>query len=35
MPTMQAAVVDCLIGRARLHGTSAVYPFCGLKDARY
>ena len=35
MPTMQAAVVDCLMGRALFQGTSPVDPFCGLDDARY
>jgi beta-N-acetylhexosaminidase len=35
MPTMQAAVVDCLLGRAAWNTTSPVDPFCGLEDARY
>jgi beta-N-acetylhexosaminidase len=32
---MQAAVVDCLTGRAPWRGVSPVDPFCGLPDARY
>ncbi len=35
MPTMQAAVVDCLVGRAPFQGISPVDPFCGLEDAHY
>ncbi|MEO8244234.1 MAG: glycoside hydrolase family 3 N-terminal domain-containing protein [bacterium] len=35
MPTMQAAVVECLMGRAAWNRTSPVDPFCGLPDARY
>jgi beta-N-acetylhexosaminidase len=35
MPTMQAAVVDCIVGRAPFQGTSPVDPFCGLEDAHY
>jgi beta-N-acetylhexosaminidase len=35
MPSMQAAVVDCLVGRAAFLGTSPVDAFCGLEDARY
>ncbi|MBL9050390.1 MAG: glycoside hydrolase family 3 protein [Tabrizicola sp.] len=35
MPSMQAAVVDCLVGRAPFQGNSPVDPFCGLEDARY
>lgn len=35
MPSMQAAVVDCLVGRAPFAGTSPHDPFCGLEDARY
>lgn len=35
MPTMQAAVVDCLIGRAPFQDTSPADPFCGLEGARY
>lgn len=35
MPSMQAAVVDCLVGRAPFQGTSPVDPFCGLEDAQY
>ena len=35
VPTMQAAVVDCLMGRADWNRTSPVDAFCGLPDARY
>ena len=35
VPSMQAAVVDCLIGRAAFQGKSPVDAFCGLADARY
>ena len=35
MPTMQAAVVDCLMGRAAWNLSSPVDAFCGLEDARY
>ena len=35
MPTMQAAVVDCLMGRADWNLRSPVDPFCGLEDARF
>jgi beta-N-acetylhexosaminidase len=35
MPSMQAAVVDCLVGRAPWAGRSPVDPFCGLEDARW
>jgi beta-N-acetylhexosaminidase len=35
MPSMQAAVVDCLMGRADWNRTSPVDAFCGLPDARY
>lgn len=35
MPSMQAAVVECLLGRAEWQGRSPVDPFCGLEDARY
>ena len=35
MPTMQRAVVDCLVGRQEWRGQSPVDPFCGLGDARY
>jgi beta-N-acetylhexosaminidase len=35
MPTMQSAVVDCLLGRAAWNTASPVDPFCGLEDARY
>lgn len=35
MPTMQAAVVDCLLGRAPWNLHSPVDAFCGLEDARY
>jgi beta-N-acetylhexosaminidase len=35
MPSMQAAVVECLMGRAAWTGNSPVDAFCGLPDARY
>jgi beta-N-acetylhexosaminidase len=35
MPTMQKAVVDCLLGRSAWQGQNPVDPFCGLEDARY
>ncbi|WP_435257625.1 glycoside hydrolase family 3 protein [Thioclava sp. FR2] len=35
MTSMQAAVVDCLVGRTPFEGRSPVDPFCGLEDARY
>ena len=35
MPTMQTAVVDCLVGRKPFSGQSPVDAFCGLEDARY
>jgi beta-N-acetylhexosaminidase len=35
MPSMQAAVVDCLVGRAPFQEASPVDAFCGLEDARY
>jgi beta-N-acetylhexosaminidase len=35
MQSMQAAVVDCLLGRAPWAGRSPVDPFCGLEDARW
>lgn len=35
MGSMQAAVVDCLMGRTPFDGRSPVDPFCGLEDARY
>jgi len=35
MPTMQAAVVECLMGRADWNRNSPVDPFCGLPDARF
>ena len=35
MPTMQAAVVDCMLGRAPWNTTNPIDPFCGLEDARY
>ncbi len=35
METMQAAVVDCLVGRAPWNRTNPVDPFCGLEDAHY
>ena len=33
--SMQAAVVECLLGRAPWNRHSPVDPFCGLEDARY
>ena len=35
MPTMQAAVVECLMGRAPWNLNSPVDAFCGLGDAKY
>ena len=35
MPSMQKAVVECLLGRAPWSRTSPVDAFCGLPDARY
>lgn len=35
MPSMQQAVVDCLMGRAAWNRNSPVDPFCGLEQARY
>ena len=35
MPSMQAAVVDCLLGRAAWNRVSPVDPFCGQEDAHY
>jgi beta-N-acetylhexosaminidase len=35
MPSMQAAVVDCLVGRTPFLGRSPVDAFCGLEDAQY
>ncbi len=35
MPTMQAAVVECLMGRAKWNLASPVDAFCGLGDAKY
>ena len=35
MPTMQRAVVECLLGRAPWNPHSPVDAFCGLPDARY
>lgn len=35
MPSMQEAVLDCLLGRAPWAGTAPHDPFCGLGDARY
>lgn len=35
MPSMQRAVVDCLLGRAEWGRHSPVDAFCGLPDARY
>ena len=35
MPSMQRAVVDCLMGRAEWNRKSPVDAFCGLPDARF
>lgn len=35
MATMQAAVVDCLLGRAEWNRHSPHDPFCGLEDAQF
>ena len=35
MPSMQSAVLDCLMGRAPWNTTSPVDAFCGLEDARF
>ena len=35
MPTMQAAVVECLMGRVKFGTRSPVDAFCGLGDARF
>jgi beta-N-acetylhexosaminidase len=35
MPSMQKAVVDCLLGRAEWNRNSPVDPFCGMEQARY
>lgn len=35
MPSMQRAVVDCLLGRAPWNRHSPVDAFCGLPDARF
>jgi beta-N-acetylhexosaminidase len=35
MESMQAAVVECLMGRAPWNPHSPVDAFCGLEDARY
>ncbi len=35
MPSMQAAVVECLLGKAPWNTTSPVDPFCGLEDAHF
>ena len=35
MPSMQAAVLECLMGRAPWGAGTPVDPFCGLGDARY
>ncbi|NBZ87897.1 glycoside hydrolase family 3 protein [Stagnihabitans tardus] len=35
MPSMQRAVVECLMGRADWGTGTPVDPFCGLGDARY
>ncbi len=35
MPSMQQAVLDCLLGRAPFAGKPPHDPFCGLGDARF
>ncbi len=35
MPSMQEAVLECLLGRAPWAGTPPHDPFCGLGDAQY
>ena len=35
MPSMQKAVLECLMGRAPWNTKSPHDPFCGLEDARY
>ena len=35
MTTMQAAVVECLMGRTKFGTQSPVDAFCGLGDARF
>jgi beta-N-acetylhexosaminidase len=35
MPSMQEAVLDCLLGRAPWAGTPPHDPFCGLGDAQF
>ncbi len=35
MPDMQAAVIDCMLGRKPWNRSSPVDAFCGLPDARY
>lgn len=35
LPEMQAAVVECLLGRAPWNRSNPVDPFCGLEDARF
>lgn len=35
MPSMQKAVVECLMGRAEWNRNSPLDPFCGLPDARF
>ncbi|MEO6300071.1 MAG: glycoside hydrolase family 3 protein, partial [Paracoccaceae bacterium] len=35
IPTMQAAVVECLMGRAEWNLHSPVDAFCGLADSMY
>ena len=35
MPSMQSAVLDCLLGRHAWNTRSPVDAFCGLEDARY
>ena len=35
MPSMQKAVIDCMMGRAEWNRSSPVDAFCGLPDARF
>ena len=35
LPSVQCAVLECLLGRAPWNTKSPVDPFCGLEDARY
>jgi beta-N-acetylhexosaminidase len=35
MPSMQSAVLDCLMGRKPFNQTPPHDPFCGLEDARF